>query len=228
MVQAALIGCGYWGSKLKKYIEADKHFNLVHVCDSKTDMDKVWPDVEAVIIATPIHTHYEVTRKALGEGKHVFVEKPLAKTVSQCLELERIAQAKKLVLCVDYIWMFSERLRKAREIDFGDIKYVDIVILRPKRKGTIENDYWLLGTHALTMKGMFLSKHPGVCVFRTGGNFRRTTIAILGTKRSLFLDLEGEKDNLKRAINYFYQALKGKARSNVSEAIEITRALQHK
>jgi len=227
MVKTALIGCGYWGSKLKKYIEANKHFDLVHVCDSKTDMEKVWDDVEAIVVATPIHTHYEVTKQALLNGKHVFCAKPLAKKVKECLELKKLAEKKKLVLCVDYTWTFSKVLKKAQKTDFGEIQYLDIVYTRPKRKGTIENVFWLLGTHALAIASMFPStKYPGIVLLDSAADVRRTLVSIWGSKRAVRLNLEGDMDNLKYAVDYFYKVLKGKAKTNIDRAIEITRILE--
>ena len=60
MINCALIGCGYWGSKLKRYIEENQDFSLKYICNSKSDLNEVWNDKEitAVVVATPNKTHY--------------------------------------------------------------------------------------------------------------------------------------------------------------------------
>ena len=92
--KTALIGIGYWGSKLKRYIEANPEFELRYTCNSKSDLNEVWDDEEvlAVIVATPTPTHYPIVKAALQSGKNVFAEKPLALKAAECEELRQIAQ----------------------------------------------------------------------------------------------------------------------------------------
>ncbi|GAH64677.1 unnamed protein product [marine sediment metagenome] len=88
MIKVALIGYGYWGKKLYYYIKNNSHFNLKYVyaltkknCKEFTgDINKIWNDerVKAVVIATPIDTHYCMVKEALLNGKNVLSEKPLA------------------------------------------------------------------------------------------------------------------------------------------------------
>ena len=76
MIGCALIGCGYWGSKLQTYIEQNRSFDLKYVCDSKSDLELVWNDrgVHAVVVATPNATHYSTVRAALLHDKNVLSE----------------------------------------------------------------------------------------------------------------------------------------------------------
>src|SRR3989338_2055043 len=93
MISCALIGHGYWGSKLQRYIEENQNFDLKYICGSKSDLNKVWQDsqITAVVVATPNETHYPIVKSALLCGKHVFSEKPLALKTAQCRELKHLA-----------------------------------------------------------------------------------------------------------------------------------------
>src|SRR5262245_58751067 len=106
----AQIGCGYWGPNLLRNFSAQKDCHVKFVADASADrrayvssnfpksvaVDNVEiilkdPEVNAVIIATPAASHFELTRAALAAGKHVFVEKPLATTTSAADELIEVA-----------------------------------------------------------------------------------------------------------------------------------------
>jgi len=159
-VTCALIGVGYWGSKLKKYIENDGSFDLKYACDSKFDLNKVWDDeaVEAVIVASPIDTHYELVKSALLNGKHVLSEKPLALKAEQCLELKQIAEKKGLALHTEYIYTFSKALQKAKQIvedgELGDVLGLELSVKHLGRFGRFDV-YWLLASHMLSVLDMF-------------------------------------------------------------------------
>jgi predicted dehydrogenase len=160
MVTCALIGVGYWGSKLKRYLEESGCFNLKYACDSTFDLNKVWNDeaVEAVVVASPIETHYELVKSALLAGKHVLSEKPLALKTEQCLELKRIAEKNGLVLHTEYIYTFSKALQKAKQIvEDGEIGAVLALELSVKHLGRFgkADVYWLLASHMLSVLDMF-------------------------------------------------------------------------
>ena len=118
MINCALIGIGYWGSKLKRYIEENEGFNLKYICDSKFDLNEVWnnKEITAVVIATRNDTHYSMTKSALLSGKNVLSEKPLALKTEECEELKQIALDKNLLLMVEYTYTFSKALEKAQRM----------------------------------------------------------------------------------------------------------------
>lgn len=156
MISVALIGHGYWGSKILKYLTLDKNFSLKAICDSKTDMSKVWPKVEAVIVVTPVETHYQVIKQALLQGKHVFSEKPLTLKAEECQELKEIAKKNNLVLAVEYTQTFSRSLKfAAKKIDVGKIQAIEMSV---KHLGRFLNldVYWLLASHCLSILDMFI------------------------------------------------------------------------
>lgn len=157
MIKIALIGHGYWGKKLLRYLKADKRFEVKHICNSKTDMALVWSEIEAVVIATPIETHYQIVKKALSQKKHVFSEKPLALTYQECQELKNISEKKNLVLAVEYTQTFSKSLKKAAsEIDIGPIQSIEMFVKHLGRFLKFDV-YWLLASHCLSILDMFVS-----------------------------------------------------------------------
>lgn len=160
-IGCSLIGCGYWGSKLQRYIEENKNFYLKYVCNSKFDLSKVWRDkqVQVVIVATPNATHYQIVKEALIAGKHVLSEKPLALKTSQCLEMKKIAEDSDLKLHVEYTYTFSKSIKKAVEwVHKGKIGKLLSMEMSTKHLGRFGGGsvYWLLGSHMLAVLDMFV------------------------------------------------------------------------
>lgn len=160
-VSVALIGCGYWGSKLKRYLKENPDFRLERVCDSKSNLNDVWKDsrIAAIVVATPNDSHYSIVKLALLHGKNVLSEKPLALKVEECEELKQIALNNNLLLLVDYTWTFSKGLqkvqRKIKGEEIGKIIGVEMAVRRFRRyKGG--SVYWLLGSHMLSVLDMFI------------------------------------------------------------------------
>lgn len=288
-VNCALIGCGYWGSKLKRYIEENPNFWLKYVCDSKSDLNEVWSDdeVHAVINATTNKFHYEITKDALLHGKHVLSEKPLALTAIECDELKSIAEERKLMLLTEYTYTFSKALKIATKMvergEIGSLLGAEMSVRHLGRFGG-GSVYWLLGSHMLSVLDMFMpledltfSKRDivvfkgnietGVIVFENSDfaghivvslNYpsKETKIILYGEEGSIIYDplsnypLEitryerlkwtvadklpkdvnrmsmDESNNLKYAIEYFYDCIQGKAESNIRRASLITRIIE--
>ena len=157
MDKIALIGDGYWGSKIKKYIP--EFFELKYIVDSKFDKNIIWQDeeIKAVIIATPIETHYEMIKKALNNGKHVFSEKPVTLFKDQSMELSDIAIKKGLFIGVDYVQTFSKSIKEAVNWvhNLGGVEYIE---MSTKHLGRFLNPdvYWLLASHHLSILDMFI------------------------------------------------------------------------
>ena len=143
----ALIGYGYWGPNLlRNYMELPM-VRVKWVCDVRperlklaqarypsvqvtAEVDRVLadPEVEAVLIATPISSHYLFARAALEAGKHVFVEKPMTASVAQAHKLVELAEARGLTLMVGHTFVYSPPVRKVKEIlesgELGDVYFV--------------------------------------------------------------------------------------------------------
>ena len=125
-IEIALIGYGYWGKRLYRYLKINKNFLVKYVYASSlknkkefiNDINKIWNDerIKAVVIATPIDTHYSLVKKALLHNKNVLCEKPLALKTKEVLELKRIAKQKKLLLLTEFTYTFSRSIKKAEKI----------------------------------------------------------------------------------------------------------------
>jgi len=153
----ALIGRGYWGSKLLRYLKTS--FVVKHVADSKTDLSEIWndSDVDGVIVATPIDTHYHIVRDALSAGKHVYSEKPLTLSYESSTELINIAEENGVYLGVEYTLCFSPTVQEiVTNLDLiGDIEYIH---MSSKHLGRFMNYdvYWLLASHHLSILDMIV------------------------------------------------------------------------
>lgn len=135
MVKLGIIGCGYWGPNLVRNFNSVQNAEMTHCSDKdesrlshikglypKISVTKnyedilVNKDVDAVVIATPIETHYQIAKDALNAGKHVLVEKPITNTSSEVKELIRLAEKRSRVLMVDHTFEYSSHVRKIKEI----------------------------------------------------------------------------------------------------------------
>ena len=170
MIRVAVIGAGYWGPNLIRNLVSCPETKLVAVCDKdRQRLEKVLapypgvegvecvdallarPDIDAVAIATPVHTHGPLAIEALRAGKHVLMEKPMAASVREAEEMVRAAKAAGRVLMVDHTFIYSGPVRKMKEIldsgDLGDLYYVDSVRIN---LGLIQHDVnvvWDLAPH---------------------------------------------------------------------------------
>ena len=161
MIDCALIGCGYWGSKLKRYIEENQNFNLKYICNSKSDLNEVWNDkqITAVVVATPNETHSSIVKSALLHGKNVLSEKPLALKTEECEGLKQIALDSNRLLLVEYTYTFSRALNKAKEmVREGEVGHLLGLEMAVRHLGRFKGGsvYWLLGSHMLSVLDMFI------------------------------------------------------------------------
>jgi predicted dehydrogenase len=165
-------GLGYWGRNLARNF--DDLTDLRWLCDASeerraefaerypgarltADFDELLAadDVDAVVIATPVPTHYPLARAALGAGKHVFVEKPPAMQVAEMEELIGLAESHGLVLMPGHLLLYHPAVQKLKElIDDGELGEVLVVYGNRQNLGKIrkdENALWSLGVHDLSV-----------------------------------------------------------------------------
>ena len=183
-VPVGVIGCGYWGPHLIRNLHEMAEAELLAVSDLRADrLDHVaarhpgvrlFPDyqellatgVEAVVVATPIHTHFAVARDALLAGRHVLVEKPLAATVSEAAELVRLARQRELVLMAGHTFLFNPAVRELRrrvqEGDLGRIYYGDAARLNLGLFQRRANVLWDLAPHDISILMHVLDDTPAV------------------------------------------------------------------
>ena len=183
MIGIAVIGCGYWGPNLIRNFSETPGARLVTVCDlDATRLARVksrYPTVEtttsygdaladarvdAVVVATPVSTHFELARQALEAGKHVLVEKPLTASAEQAERLIELAARRQCVLMVDHTFIYSGAVRKIKEfVDegrLGKLYYYDSVRIN---LGLFQHDVnvlWDLAVHDLSIMDFILGQQP--------------------------------------------------------------------
>jgi predicted dehydrogenase len=128
-------------------------------------------DIDAIAIATPVDTHFDLARDALRAGKHVLVEKPIASTSAQAEQLIEEAARRNLVLMVDHTFVFTGAVRKIQEVvaeeSFGKLQYYDSSRVN---LGLFQHDVnvlWDLAVHDLSIMDFVIPLSP-VAVSATG------------------------------------------------------------
>lgn len=173
-LRIGVIGLGYWGPNLVRVLDGLPECNVTALCDldtnrlheycnkfptafGTTDVAKVLTQdaVDAVVIATPTKTHYELARQALSQGLHTFVEKPLATSSAECETLIEMADAQDLKLFVGHIFLHSAPVAKLKEMvlndEFGEIYYMSSTRLN---LGPVRHDVsalWDLAPHDISI-----------------------------------------------------------------------------
>lgn len=178
-----VIGCGYWGPNLVRNLVENRNCRGVVVCDldrarieyverrypvvsATVDFQDVLDDEEirAVVIATPLTTHYPLAKSALESGKHVFVEKPLSHTAEQARTLMKLAADRGLVLMVGHTFLYSPAVVKIRELigsgELGDIYYISSSRVNLGLHQKDVSVLWDLAPHDLSMIFHWLGELP--------------------------------------------------------------------
>jgi len=164
MVKVGLIGFGYQGKRLLKYL--DEVFDVRWIFGQSLErsgrftnsLEQVLnSDIDAVVVATPMATHYQIVKDALLHGKNVLSEKPLALNTQECEELKEISASSGLTLLTEYTLTFSPGLAKARELLtlVGRLRNIEMVKRQWGRFGK-EDVHWLLSSHLLAVLDMFV------------------------------------------------------------------------
>ncbi len=183
MIRVAVVGYGYWGPNLTRNFSKAPGCELTAVCDLSvkrlvqarrahpgahltTDWPRLLadPGVDAVAIATPAATHFDLALGALRAGKHVLVEKPLARTADEALALIEESERRNLVLMVDHTFVFSPSIRAIHELltsgALGEPCYYDSVRLNLGRVRSDVNVLWDLAAHDLSILDHLLAGPP--------------------------------------------------------------------
>jgi predicted dehydrogenase len=173
-IRLAIIGYGYWGPNLLRNFLADGNFEVVALADrrdgARLKAAKAYPglqvvqdagellsrpDIDAIIIATPVASHYPLAREALSHGKHVLVEKPMSSTVEEAEELIALAKRVERVLMVDHTFLFTgavQTIKKTVESGvLGNICYFDSMRVNLGLFQPDVNCLWDLAPHDLSI-----------------------------------------------------------------------------
>jgi radical SAM protein with 4Fe4S-binding SPASM domain len=182
-IRVAIVGCGYWGPNMARNFSFLDDAELTTLCDTSeqrvTDLGRRYPgastttqletvladpQVDAVVVCTPVHTHFGIAHAALEAGKHVLVEKPMAHSVEAAETLVQLADSRGLTLMVDHTFVYSGAVQKIKAIldsgELGDILYFDSVRIN---LGIFQNDVnviWDLTPHDLSIMDYLLRRQP--------------------------------------------------------------------
>ena len=194
-LRLGVIGCGYWGPKLARNLHELPGACLAAVADLREDrlleMKSLFPEVtimrdsrlmldgnlDALVIATPVHTHYNLAKQALLAGKHVLVEKPITAASGQAQELIELAAERNLTLMVGHTFVYNPAVEAVKEIlcsgELGRVYYmsatrVSLGLLQPDI-----NVMWDLAPHDLSMLRYILRADP-LAVSAHGGTYVNT------------------------------------------------------
>lgn len=196
MIRVGLIGYGYWGPNLVRNFSAAEGSEVLMVCDmNQQSLNKVRksypnikvtsdsnelikdPDIDVVAIATPVFTHYELAKKALNEGKNVFVEKPFTYTSAEAEELIELVEKKNLKIMVDHTFLYTGAVRKIKQLVedhvLGDIFYYDSIRVN---LGLFQHDInvvWDLAPHDISIMEYVINEKPQAVVATGAEHFDR-------------------------------------------------------
>ena len=193
MMKIGLIGYGYWGPNLARNFNQNPDLELSYICDFSQDRLKAAsafykqtkfvndPEVlfrdttlDAIAVATPVSTHFDLAKRALESGKDVWLEKPMTEKVEQAEELIELAEKNKRVLHVDHTFVYTGAVRKIKELidkgELGDLIYYDSTRVN---LGLFQQDVdviWDLAPHDISIMD-YLMPFKKVAVSATGSKF---------------------------------------------------------
>ncbi len=183
MIKIGIIGYGYWGPNLVRNFNGNNNFQIVKVAESRHErlnlMQKNYPSVsistnpddiikdnsiDAVAIATPVFTHFQLAKAALENGKHLLLEKPMTSTSNEAEELIEIASRKNLSLMVDHTFLYTgavERIKQLIDSDtIGKVKYLDSTRINLGLFQPDINVLWDLAPHDISILTYLVREKP--------------------------------------------------------------------
>jgi predicted dehydrogenase len=187
----AQFGCGYWGPNLLRNFSALSGCKVKYLVDPSperrgfvgTEFPRTQavpnidialddPAITGVIVATPAGSHFELARRSLLAGKHVFVEKPLAQTVEQVDELEALSTERKLVVMTGHTFLYNAAVRYIkRMIESGEIGEIRYIYSQRLNLGRIRSDIdalWNFAPHDIAIIQYWLGDPEPISAVRRG------------------------------------------------------------
>jgi predicted dehydrogenase len=179
----AVVGLGYWGPNLARNINELPDAELTLVCDSRRSAVEKFaqrypavgttddyhavvsdPDIDAIVLATPVSTHHALAQRALRAGKHVFVEKPLAGSAEEAAALVALAEANDRVLMVGHTFLYSPAVNAVRDLihegRVGEIYFISMSRVNLGIHQTDVSVVWDLGPHDFSILRYWLDENP--------------------------------------------------------------------
>ena len=190
MIRVGVIGYGYWGPNLVRNFSEAPGCEMAYVSDLRaprldqvrkrypavqttTDHRDILNDasVDAVVIATPVSTHFELASQALAAGKHVWVEKPMTATFDEAKRLVDLAAKAQRLLHVDHTFVYTGAVRKIKDLmsadSFGEVYYYDSTRVNLGLFQSDVNVIWDLAVHDVSIMDYVLPARPRA-VFAAG------------------------------------------------------------
>jgi len=185
MIRMGVIGCGYWGPNLLRNFHNNPEVELVAIAelDPKRleQVGQMYPTVkkysdhreiindtsiDAVVVATPVSTHFPLGMEVIESGKHLFIEKPMAASSEECRKLNDAADKGGRVIMVGHTFLFSPAVRKIQEYmkngDLGEVFYVSITRVNLGIFQKDVNVVWDLAPHDVAMLNHLFGANPKV------------------------------------------------------------------
>ncbi len=182
-MKIAVIGFGYWGPNLVRNFNSVSNCQVVALCDFREErlavVNKLYPsikttkdpndifsnpEIDAVVIATPVFTHFDIAKKALESSKHVLLEKPMTATSVQAIELNNLAEKKNLLLMVDHTFLYTSSVQKMKHLitdgTIGKIKYFDSTRINLGLFQPDINVLWDLAPHDISILNYLVDDKP--------------------------------------------------------------------
>lgn len=182
-VKLGIIGYGYWGTNLVRNFFSAPSCNLDKVADGRPErlnhLSKIFPTVngvtcdteiihdpsiDAVVIATPVYTHYQLAKRALEHGKHVLIEKPMTGSVEEAESLINLAEQKGLTLMVDHTFLYTGAVQKMKELinneTIGTPQYFDSTRINLGLFQSDVNVLWDLAPHDISILTYLIGEQP--------------------------------------------------------------------
>lgn len=183
MIEVGVIGAGQWGPNLIRSIEDSGKGTVRWVCDldeerlsqvaarhprarTTTDVDEILTDaaVGAVVVATPVETHFELARRSLAADKHLLVEKPLASSSAEVRQLIALAAERRRRLMVGHVFEYNASIRALRRLvadgELGEIHYMSFVRTNLGPVRTDVNAFWDLASHDVSIMRFLMGCDP--------------------------------------------------------------------
>ena len=182
-IQVAVVGFGYWGPNIVRNFDSQLNCDVEYVVDSSDErlavVNKNYPhikitkdlddvinnsNIDAIIVATPVFTHYEIAKKALSNGKHVLIEKPMTSSVKEADDLINLSIKFNKVLMVDHTFLYTGSVQKISSIikdDFiGKVQYIDSTRINLGLFQPDVNVLWDLAPHDISIVNYIVDDRP--------------------------------------------------------------------
>ena len=178
----SVIGFGCWGPNLVRNFKNIKNCNVTHIAESQKErhdrIHELYPDItistfnqiitnsniDAVVIATSISSHYELAKAALENDKHVLIEQPMADSEKNALELIRLSKQQKKILMVDHTYLYTGAVQEIKKLtddgSLGEILYVDSIRANLGKFQSDFNVLWDLAPHDISIINYLINEKP--------------------------------------------------------------------